>query len=320
MKRERRHELQDNLLARWLSKVTEKAAPYARAFSLAVVLIVLIVAAWYVFSNRSLANREAAWSDLFQAMQKGTAADLEAVAEQYAGSEAALWAQVAAADIHLEIGCAQLFSNKADAVQELQKAIDGYLSVRDEVRRPELKERLLWGLARAYESLAGTRQGQGELDRAVKLYRELAESFPDGRFATLATRRAAELERPDVQGFYDFFARYEPTPSAPPGGFSPGDLPFHPGALPQPPTSGSPPPSGSTQPAAGSAPSSASEGSGEAGSTDSTPQEDPGRSDAAPVEPMIQPSATEPEKPAEGPAAPADPVAPDREASDSPQP
>jgi len=303
MKRERRHELQDNLLARWLADVTEKAAPFARPVSLAIVLVVLIIAAWYVFSNRSRASREAAWSALYQAMQKGTAADLEAVAEQYAGSEAALWAQVAAADVHLEIGCAQLFSNKADAVQELQKAIDGYLSVRDKVRRPELKERMLWGLARAYESLAGSRQGQGELDRAVKLYRELAESFPDGRFATLAKRRAEELERQDVQGFYDFFARYEPAPSPPPSGFSPGDLPFDPGALPPP-------------PAAGSLPPAASEGSGEGGSA--PPQ--PGESSAAPAEPMNPPSLAEPEKPAEGSAAPANPVPLSGEAGDSPQP
>ncbi len=305
MKRERRHELQDNLLARWLADVIEKAAPYARAFSLAVVLVVLIIAAWYVFSNRSRASREAAWGALYQAMQKGTAADLEAVAEQYAGSEAALWAQVAAADIHLEIGCAQLFSNKADAVQELQKAIDGYLAVRDKVRRPELKERMLWGLARAYESLAGSRQGQGELDRAVKLYRELAESFPEGRFATLARRRADELERQDVQGFYDFFARYEPTPSPPPSGFSPGNLPFDAGALPPP-------------PAAGSVPPAASEGSGEGGATSLPPQPDDASSAAE--EPMMEPPTAEPGKPAEGADTPANPTPPSGQAGDSPQP
>lgn len=294
MKRERRHELQDNLLARWLAEVTDKAAPYARAVSLAVVLVLLVIAAWYVFSNRSRANREAAWGALYQAMQKGTASDLEAVAEQYAGSEAALWAQVAAADIHLEIGSAQLFGNKADAVQELQKAIDGYLSVRDKVRRPELKERLLWGLARAYESLAGSRQGQGELDRAVKLYRELAESFPDGRFATLAKRRAAELERQDVQGFYDFFARYEPSPS-PPSGFAPGNLPFDPSALPP------PPPAGFSPPGAG-------EGSGEGDSAVVTPQ---GTADgsAATAEPVITLPAAETDRPAEGPPTPENPEA-----------
>ena len=302
MKRERRHELQDNLLARWLAEMTDKAAPYARAVSLAVVLVLLVIAAWYVFSNRSRANREAAWGALYQAMQKGTASDLEAVAEQYAGSEAALWAQVAAADIHLEIGSAQLFGNKADAVQELQKAIDGYLSVRDKVRRPELRERLLWGLARAYESLAGSRQGQGELDRAVKLYRELAESFPEGRFATLAKRRAAELERQDVQGFYDFFARYEPSPS-PPSGFAPGDLPFDPSALP-------PPPAGFSPPGAG-------EGSGQGNSAGATPQRTADAS-AATAEPVITLPAAETEKPAENSAVPANSEAsPSEGAADS---
>ncbi|GAB6185159.1 tetratricopeptide repeat protein [Thermopirellula anaerolimosa] len=305
MKRERRHELQDNLLARWLAEATEKAAPYARAVSLAVLLIVLVVAAWYVFSQRSRSSREAAWGALYQAMQKGTASDLEAVAEQYAGSEAAMWAQVAAADIHLEIGCAQLFSNKADAVQELQKAIDGYLAVRDKVRRPELKERLLWGLARAYESLAGSRQGQGELERAVKLYRELAESFPDGRFATLAQRRAAELERQDVQGFYDFFARYEPSPS-PPSGFSPGDLPFDPSALPPPPAAGSTP--------------AVSPGASESEPQGAAPQETPGESTAAPATPIIQPPMSEPEKPADTPAVPANSDSPNGGTGDSSNP
>lgn len=214
MRRERRHELQHNELADWISGWLERLAPHARLIAAVAVLGVLVAVLVYVLNNRSREYREQAWSALFQAMDAGTTTDLEAVAESYGGSEPAAWARLMAADIHLSNGCQQITVNKADAAQELRQALDGYLALRETNRNPEVQARALWGLARAYEAMAATREGQGQLDKAVAAYTDLAEQWPDSPFAEQAARRAAQLQRRDTRQFLDFLAAYEPAPEA----------------------------------------------------------------------------------------------------------
>ncbi|MFH1922126.1 MAG: hypothetical protein ABIP48_19860 [Planctomycetota bacterium] len=84
-----------------------------------------------------------------------------------------------------------------------------------------LQQRASYGLARAYESLAGT---QGGLDKAIKTYEELVAKWPQGAYCELATRRLEELERLDTKDFYDKFAKFEPRPPLAdgPGGLGQG--------------------------------------------------------------------------------------------------
>ncbi|MFH1264987.1 MAG: hypothetical protein ABIK89_04625, partial [Planctomycetota bacterium] len=72
-----------------------------------------------------------------------------------------------------------------------------------------LQQRASYGLARAYESLAGT---QGGLDKAITTYEELVAKWPQGAYCALAMRRLEELERLDTKDFYDKFAKFEPRP------------------------------------------------------------------------------------------------------------
>ena len=79
-------------------------------------------------------------------------------------------------DLHLYNGCEMLFINKANASQDLQKAFDEYTKVRGEARSSMLRERALFGLARTYEALSGTRRSQGELEKAIQNYQELVSN------------------------------------------------------------------------------------------------------------------------------------------------
>jgi tetratricopeptide (TPR) repeat protein len=123
---------------------------------------------------------------------------------------------VISGDIHLANGCGLLFANKANASQELQKALEEYTKVRGEARNPQLRERALFGLARTYEALSGTRQSQGEMDKAIRGYQELVEKWKDGPYYALAKERLDDLGTTDAKTFYDKFAHYDPQPKVSP--------------------------------------------------------------------------------------------------------
>lgn len=231
MKSEERHKLQENALAKSLVGVMERVAPYMNAI-LAVLLLVIVVFGvmkwWRSQSATAAAN---AWDDLYAAVGANDPAALDRVVEQNQGTEVAYWAAVLSGDIHLASGCQDLFSNKATATQELRKAVEKYQLVRSESRTACLRERATFGVARAYESLAGTRQSEGELPKAIQAYEEVVKNWPKGAYATAAQERIDDLKNPKIKSFYDKFAQYDPQPAFTPGG--PGKPLFDSKSLPE---------------------------------------------------------------------------------------
>lgn len=88
-----------------------------------------------------------------------------------------------------------------------------------------LHERATFGLARAYEALAGTRQSQGELEKAMESYEAVVAKWPNGAYREVAARRLEELRHEETKSLYDKFAQFEPRPAQP-------DVPGLPGARP----------------------------------------------------------------------------------------
>ncbi len=233
MKKERRQELKENELAEILARWYAKIAPHSQKILIALLVVVIVYLGWTIWSRWAAAVENEAWQALHAAMESGAAADYETVAERFPGTHAAYWAQLLAADTHLQIGCRQILVNKADGAQELRKALDGYLAVRNVTISPLFQQRVLWGLGRAYEALSGTREGQGELDRAMSAYRELVQRWPDGPFSSIAKRQLEALEKPETREFYDALAAYEPArPSVEPPS---GTIDFGPSGVPTPP-------------------------------------------------------------------------------------
>jgi len=252
MRKERRQELKENELAEILGRWMARIAPHSQKILIAVLAILIVYLGWSIWTRWANAVEIEAWELLHAAMEKGAAADYETVAERFPRTEAAYWAQLLAADTHLQIGCREIFANKADGAQELRKALDGYLSLRNVNISPFFQQRVLWGLGRAYESLSGTREGQGELDRAISVYRELVQRWPDGTFSSMAKRRLAMLEKPETREFYDALAAYEP---AKPGVQAPpGEIEFGPNSVPTPPTQPATGESTGTSPASNESP------------------------------------------------------------------
>ena len=212
MKSQDRHKLQQNELAGWIARTYTVIKPYSNAILAVVLLVAVIVGLWGWWKRQSAVEASAGWDQLFAAMDNGRIVELGKIAEQNPNNEVGLWATVLAGDLHLANGCQELFANKAAASQDLQKALEEYTKVRGETRNAQLRERAVFGLARTYEALSGTRQSQGEMDKAVRSYRELVDQWKDGPYYALAKERLAELGTSDAKSFYDKFAHYDPQP------------------------------------------------------------------------------------------------------------
>ncbi len=206
MKSERRHELVHNELAGWIIGSIEAVKPYANMIlGVSVLILVVIVGAtWFV--NRSALESTEAWDAYNVALSSGNPVELAAVAVDYPSSRAAQWAEAVAADLHLNSGCNQLFSNRADANIELDKAAELYQQVLDKSVDAVLLDRATYGLAR-------TREAMGDLDEAKKLYEQVTKKWSGGPFSDISAHRLKELESPSTLAFYDEFEKFDPKPA-----------------------------------------------------------------------------------------------------------
>jgi tetratricopeptide (TPR) repeat protein len=163
--------------------------------------------AWPRIRERSSAS---AWERFYAALSNEAYVELERIAEEHPGTAVAHWGLAVAADARLANGCVQLFSDKMSAAQELRKAIEDYTTVIEEAREPELPQRALFGRARAYEAVSGSRQGEAALGKAIADYEEVVEKWPSGTYTPMASRQLKRLKSQDTKVFYDKFAAYAP--------------------------------------------------------------------------------------------------------------
>ena len=76
-----------------------------------------------------------------------------------------------------------------------------------------------------YEQACQRPPNENKLDKAIQAYEEVVRKWPDGAYASTASRRLEDLNREETKAFYDKFAAFDPQP-APSGGPSvPGSPP-----------------------------------------------------------------------------------------------
>ncbi len=211
MKGERRHELERNELADWLAKAFEQIRPYQNAI-LGAVLLVVVATVGYSWWARQSAGREIDAWNRFQgalgqlAQGNPNPEDFEDIVADHPTGDAASWARVVAADLHLAVGCDLLFKNKSLANQELREAKDHYLAILEaDGAGSDLRQRATFGLAR-------TRESQGKLKEAMEHYQAVGENWPEGAYAGAARRRLEDLKQAQTRELYDRFAKFEPQP------------------------------------------------------------------------------------------------------------
>ena len=226
MKSERRHELQHNALLDWLAQTGESVKPHLNAILLGIIVALIAVIGYRWMSFQSSSKEAAAWDSVFLAAGRGDTAQLEQTVEDYPSTMAAEWAAVVAADLQLTSGCQDLFTTKATAGDQFQKAYEKYTDILRISRDSVIRERATYGLARTCEARAGTRQSKEDLDEARKNYEEIVTNWPNGAYAEAAQSRLNALSQPSTLQFYDALAAWQPRPAVTSGGAGDLNIPF----------------------------------------------------------------------------------------------
>ncbi len=228
MKSKARHKLSQNDLANFITNIHKMLSPYYSAIVWSVVLILAIYVGYTYWSNSTMRAENQIWTAVNTAIAQNNPAIINAVLEDFPEGHLAAVGRVNAGDLYLRNGTYQLFENKAEAANELEKAIDSYeTALKIGIDDKDLHERAVFGLARAYESVAGTRAGQGQLDQAIEQYQKLVEQWPEGIYISIAEDRLASLNTKTAKEFYDIFAATEEktAPTSPTGiGLDPAEL------------------------------------------------------------------------------------------------
>ncbi len=180
MKTERRHELQHNSLAELMTDVGENAKPYAKAV-LGILLAAVVVFGTYLYlSKRSDAEEGASWDRTWQALGNSDpvkqSEELRAAADKYPDKQAGLWAQLALADMELNRGVAELFTERSDGRNQIRTALEDYQAVEKRASQPMLRQHAMYGIGRAQESL-------GKIGEAREAYEALLKNYPSGPYS-----------------------------------------------------------------------------------------------------------------------------------------
>jgi hypothetical protein len=215
MKAERRHELQENVLAGWLARQIELIKPYWPTILAVLVVVSAAMLAYNVVRARSSAKKSQGWPEYFQATAENNIGELEKVAEDFPKTASGASALQAAADLRFVTGTNQLYSNPKGARLDLNEAVDDYSTVlerAEKLKHETLTRRALFGLARANESLF-------EISKAKERYQELVDDFPETPQAKVAKRRLETLARPATKEFLAWLSKQEfkPLPMNLPG-------------------------------------------------------------------------------------------------------
>lgn len=227
MRSERRHELQHNVLLDWLTETGKSIKPHVNAILLGIMVVLVGIAAYKWMSMQSSSKEASAWNAVYAAMNQGDTAALDQAVEDYRNTAAAEWAAVVAADLQLNAGCQDLFTTKASAANEFEKARDKYTELLKDSRNEAIRERATFGLARTYEAMASTRQSEKVLDLAKTEYKKVVDTWPNGAYADAAQSRLNALGQTSTLEFYDALAAWEPRPAIKsPAGLEGLNIPF----------------------------------------------------------------------------------------------
>jgi hypothetical protein len=219
MKTQRRHELQTNDLAVWLTEAVETAKPYAKLVAGILIAAAVLLTFYVVMSGRSLQKEETGWTQYFKATSSPKIEDLADVVRDYPNTSVAYWSHLTLGDRHLNEGVELRFKDWGKAEVELRAAIESYRAAMNS-SEPLVQQRAALGLAQTYET-------QQELDKAREHYQAVADQWPDTIYGDLASKRLADLNSQPTKKFYDWFAGQEPKPPLEGEGLAPGtQIPF----------------------------------------------------------------------------------------------
>ena len=219
MKNERRHELQNNVLAGWLAKQTQSGGKYT-SWMLAGFIAVLLVTVFVMFStSRQEASQKAAWTELYElqvqaqmALRQGAGAEfklenamqgLEGIAEENEGQNLAHLARFAIADMYLQQGGTSIRQSRLISSKAFEEAANAYTFIIEDKTASDFMV-----------NLARFRRG-----RSFEWRNQLTDAIADyeattGPYSTIAQNQLVALKNPALKQWYEEFDSLDLTPPA----------------------------------------------------------------------------------------------------------
>jgi hypothetical protein len=206
MKAEHRRELQTNVLADQMGRLikgmkTPGRTSSALGWTFAALIIVAIVV-WQYLAGSALTDSSALWLDADAATHDNPVSMMKRLGDlgqDNPGTLAGRTANFELARMFFEEGESVSTSTlRTDSLKSLEHARDLYEELsRNCADEPLLKQEALMGVAKAQESLAGSKNPaatQDDLEKAIASYKRLANAYPDSFLGKAAADRAKALE------------------------------------------------------------------------------------------------------------------------------
>ena len=206
MKSERRHELQQNALAKFLNDTVQQLKPYTDAVLWGICGLLVVVGLFMWWHRSSASTLETANTQFSEALGARNVPALIKIADEYSKTQIGPLAVLAAAQIQLAQGIDLRFTNKANGIQQLNSAKETFLTLVRRAPTKDVEVQAVYGIGQSDESL-------GDLDSAMKRYEEVKTKYPKSYIAQLASNRLEDLKRPSTKVFYDDFNKFDPKPA-----------------------------------------------------------------------------------------------------------
>jgi len=210
MKTERRHELQHNELADWVSQSMEILQNYWQLILAGIIGVIALV--WlvsYMLTPAPRGGKE--WRDYLTAMSDASkdkpGEALEPFGNKNRTSTAGQWALQLVADRHLAEGMQQQFIDRDKSKKAFIEAAETYNKVSQDAKDPFLLTRSNYGAAQAYE-------GAGNLAKAIEYYKLVVTHDKERTLGKEAKRRLTLLEKKETAEWYDWFFKHRLQPVA----------------------------------------------------------------------------------------------------------
>jgi hypothetical protein len=199
-------------VGRLLSDFKARPSTSSIVFWVALLLVVGLVVGWMVIRRQEKERSSATW---LKYDESTTVEDLERLARDHPGTTAALAARFEQARLQLRQGLDKYAAGEEKERTEAQENLKQAAKLYEDLAReagsyPLLVQEALRGAAKARES-------QGDLDGALKDYRDLANAKPETDVTKAAAEAVKNLEDPDTRKKLEtFYADLKQMTSAKP--------------------------------------------------------------------------------------------------------
>lgn len=209
MKSEHRHELQTNDLSKLFVQAGEFLQKNRQPLLIATITIVVLVAAYAVYSSRVGTDSAESWTRLASAQSAEAFAN---VADDFEGTTAGAWARLRESELNLQQGIPLAFTNRPgeiNEISELKQAKRGFDKLLNDSSVPAaVRERALMGMARYLETTC-----DGNTEAAIRAYKQYVSEFQNSSQRPLAEKRIEALETQSAKDFYAWFYKQHPKPA-----------------------------------------------------------------------------------------------------------